>query len=671
MKYPRFKALPQLLLVACVAYAGTAVAIDVPVDLRGTEVRQNTVKWEWAPVAGAVKYEVTVNGEDKGTTRDTKFYSYDLGTGEHVMFVRAVDGNGDQSAPTVTVKINVSSQFSFGTHGRSSLVTEGSSNAASGSFGVPQNPTGVESGYETIQWQWDAVSGAVAYEVTVDGIRVGTTGDTSWESKDMWKGGHSMTVKAVNSSGDMSSQSITAKTTVTGNAGSADTSSSRLVGSTSSSSAFGKVQGLRANELSGNDVQWQWDAVSGAVEYEVTIDGLLAGNTSSTEWVSDDLWTGTHSLTVKAIDDSGSKTEQSETLRFEVTGNGSGSATTSNPVAENQSSPAPPPAQNEGGDPDAANVQSLIDPASYDYSEVSNKSGYELVFSDEFNGTALNPYRWHSQLRWDGEWNGERYEYRIINGEDQFYVNVLSPDPEHQSDIVPVYNPFKFNGSHMSIKAKLNPLNDTERRVTHGKLDDIVHQQPFLSGAISTHEKFAQKYGYFEARIKIPSHVGTFPAFWLFHERRAWEGTQRTEIDIMENLGHAPEYVYNSFHYFKNVTETYGGDANFIKPKPSGQIYNGTDFSRDFHVYAVEWSPGKITWFIDGQKVSELYESEADYEELYLMINLAMGGNWTNFPSNAGGLGRSSSERFPTANDLREFSDPELQIDYVRVYRGK
>jgi beta-glucanase (GH16 family) len=368
-------------------------------------------------------------------------------------------------------------------------------------------------------------------------------------------------------------------------------------------------------------------------------------------------------LTVRAVNGAGAKSQQSDTLKFTVTGN----------VGENVAarSPAPPPPQNRTGNPDAANVQSLIDPASYNYSEVSNKAGYELVFSDEFNGTALNPYRWHSQLRWDGEWNGERYEYRIINGEDQFYVNVLSPDPEHQREIVPVYNPFKFNGSTLRIQAARNPLRNRVRTRTHGKLDDIVVQQPFLSGAISTHEKFAQKYGYFEARIKIPSHVGTFPAFWLFHARRAWEGTQRTEIDIMENLGHAPHYIYNSFHYFKNVTRTYSGDANFIKPKPSGQIFTGIDYSQDFHTYSVRWDPGKITWFIDGVQTSELYEGEADYEELYVMLNLAIGGNWTNFPKNAGGLGRPGDQRYPTDNDINIFKNPSLEIDYVRVYKRR
>ncbi len=669
--------LPLHMALAGALVAGSAFAVDTPRDLRGTEIRQNTVKWEWAPVEGAVGYIVTVNGVEQGRSRAPMFYSYNLFAGNHTMDVRAVDASGAVSGRTQVATISTNTTFSFATHSVSTLGSQPANDGASqasGVFGAPANPRGSEVSPSTVRWEWDAVSGATQYAVTVDGQDVGTTGETSWTSNNLWRGEHSMHVKAVDASGNRSEQSRTSKIIVTGQGSGSLVATSSATAGPNASLAASMVDGLRANEFAGNDVKWQWNAMPDAVQYEVTVDGQVAGNTGSLEWISRNLFTGEHSLTVKAIDSSGAKSVQSETLKFRVTGNGSGSAS--------GAGASPPPAQNgvvqgasvqptSSGDRNAASVQSLIDPASYNYSEVSNKAGYELVFSDEFNGTSLNPYRWHSQLRWDGEWNGERYEYRVVNGEDQFYVNVLGPDEEHQRKVVPVYNPFKFNGSSMAIQAIVNPLKDREKKRTHGKLDDIVHQQQFLSGAISTHEKFAQKYGYFEARIKIPSQEGTFPAFWLFHEKRAWEGTQRTEIDVMENLGHAPQFIYNSFHYFTNVSRYYGGDANFIKPKPSGQIYTGIDYSQDFHTYSVEWSPGKVTWFIDGVQTSQLYNGNVDFEELYVMINLAMGGNWTNFPANAGGLGRPGSERFPTARDVSEFRNPKLEIDYVRVYRRK
>lgn len=570
--------LPLILLAVLGTHAGSVLAIDTPRDLRGTEIRQNTVKWEWSPVDGAVAYEVTLNGQRQAPTQHTKFYTYDHAPGQHSFFVQAVDADGNVSNPTQQAQLSTSVTFQFGTHGRSVLV------------GTPPAAAG---------------SSAPAAAASTDFSRI-------------------------------------------------------------------QVQGLRSDEYSGSDVRWQWNSLDGAVNYEVTIDGMVAGTTANTEWISRDLWEGTHSLTVKGINSAGTKTEQSDTLKIEVSGNGSGSIPGDPaPAAEIQSdavTSAPPP-QNNGGDPNAANIQALIDPDSWNYREVYQKEGYELVFSDEFNGTALNPYRWSSQLRWDGEFNGERYEYRVVNGEDQFYVNILSSDEEHLRKVAPVFNPFKFNGNRLAIQAIKNPLKTSNDKRSYGSLDEMVSQQNFLSGVIASHGKFSQKYGYFEARIKIPSHVGAFPAFWLFHERRAWEGTQRTEIDVMENLGHAPHYIYNSFHFFKNVNEYYGGDANFIKPYPSGQVFTGTDYSQDFHVYAVEWTPNKIVWLIDGVKVSELEHPEVNFEELYVKLNLAMGGNWTNFPANAGGLGRSASERFPNPSDLNNFNSPMLEIDYVRAYK--
>ena len=422
----------------------------------------------------------------------------------------------------------------------------------------------------------------------------------------------------------------------------------------------------RGTEVGQSLVKWEWNSVPGAVSYEVTVDGIYAGTTADTHYSSNSLWIGEHSMTVKAVDSSGARSEQSNTRKINVNGNVTSSNTTTTASASSSLAPPPP-----SGDSNAANVESLIDPASYSYPEINQKSGFELVFSDEFNGSALNPYRWHTQLRWDGEFNGERYEYRVINGEDQFYVNIFSDDQEHKDTIVPQYNPFQFDGSRLAIRATKNPLKTNNNERTYGSLSEMSSQQNFLSGAIATHNKFSQKYGYFEARIKIPSHEGTFPAFWLFHNKRAWEGTQRTEIDIMENLGHAPWYIYNSAHYFKNVSASYYGDANFLKPRPNGQIYTGTDYSQNYHVYAVKWEPGRVTWYIDDQQVSVLEDDEINFEELYVKLNLAMGGNWTNFPANAGGLGRASNDHFPNQNDLDNFSNPALEIDYVRVYRAK
>lgn len=531
----------------------------------------------------------------------------------------------------------------------------------------PNNPRATVQNSTQVQWEWDWVNGADQFEVTVNGQYRGVTRDPSFNTNDLWPGEHSMSVKAIDQNGQYSNPSITVKAnTAVGTSDnpvavqSAQAQTSERAAT--SSGSVGIPANLTVREVEQSTVQWQWGWTPGAASYEITVDGANVGTTSDTQFYSRNLWPGEHSLTVRAISDSGQYSESSNTIKAIVSANFNGA------------SAAPPPPQNDAdstSNPVASTDTGRIDPASYSYGEVYEKQGYELSFSDEFNNSNLNRNRWNTQLRWDGEFNGERQEYRVINGENQFYVNTFSDDQDHLNFVVPQHDPFEFNGSRLAIRAIRNPLKTNNNKNGHGPLRDMVAQQDFLSGAISTYDKFTQKYGYFEARIKIPSHVGTFPAFWLHHQKRKYEGTRRTEIDIMENLGHAPWYIYNSFHYFDNVSASYGGDANFVKPQPEGQIYTGTDYSSDYHTYAVEWEPGHVTWLIDGQKVSELYNDNVNYEDLYLILNMAVGGYWTNYPASSGGLGRNNNDYFPNQNDLNTFSNPALEIDYVRVYKRK
>jgi len=74
----------------------------------------------------------------------------------------------------------------------------------------------------------------------------------------------------------------------------------------------------------------------------------------------------------------------------------------------------------------------------------------------------------------------------------------------------------------------------------------------------------------------------------------------------MENLGHAPGIVYNTFHYYDYVSVDNPGQGTALKPEPSGRASVGGNFSDNFHVYAVDWRPGSIVWLIDGNPVSWL-----------------------------------------------------------------
>ncbi len=641
--------------------------LPAPRDPRGTVVRAGESKWEWARVEGAGQYEVFVNNNPVGLTTDLYVYTPGLSAGEHTMKVRAVDNNGGRSADSAIARVTIaggsgSSNNTSSNASSGNATSRSSDNTGSNNLAAPRDPRGTRVRPGEIKWEWAQVSGASGYEVTVNG----TTYNASplfLYTKNLPIGEHTMTVKALTSDGRTSPASNQAKAStwengpggpiVNNQSQSQSTQSTQSTQSNESADvAVNTPTNVRGTQISDIEIKWEWQEVPGATGYQPYLNGSAANITQDGHLYTGNLPSGDHSFSVAAVDAQGRHTAQSVSAVVTLNGN----------FSDTSSGVAPPPPANDNG---------LIDPASWNYSEVSQKPGYELVFSDEFNSNALNRNRWNTQLRWDGSYNGERYEYRLINGESQFYVNTYSEDPAHLDKVASVYNPFEFDGNRLAIRAIKNPLKNRDTKRLYGPLDDIYQQQPFLSGAISTYDKFSQKYGYYEARIKIPSHEGTFPAFWLHHQRREWEGTNKTEIDIMENLGHRTDYVYTAGHYYTGVSETHGGTAHAIKPSPQGQIHTGTYYSDDYHVYAAEWSPGVIRYMIDGQQVSEIRNGAFDHEPLYMIFNLAVGGIWFNMPTNAGGSGRSSDNRFPTQQDIDTWGNPALEIDWVRVYKAQ
>lgn len=139
---------------------------------------------------------------------------------------------------------------------------------------------------------------------------------------------------------------------------------------------------------------------------------------------------------------------------------------------------------------------------------------------------------------------------------------------------------------------------------------------PYTSGMIATKQSYDYKFGYFEVNAKAPSGQGLWPAIWL-KSRKHWP----PEIDIMEILGHNPKQIYISQHWKENNNPH----------KFKSICINGTDFSKSFHKYAVEWTRNRITWYIDG---TQLYSSVKNIpqEPLMLIINLAVGGTMPGNP---------------------------------------
>jgi beta-glucanase (GH16 family) len=173
----------------------------------------------------------------------------------------------------------------------------------------------------------------------------------------------------------------------------------------------------------------------------------------------------------------------------------------------------------------------------------------------------------------------------------------------------------------------------------------------YTSARLKTQGLFAQAYGRFEVRLKVPHGQGIWPAFWMLGSDIDGVGWPICgEIDVMENIGREPLAVHGTLH-----GPGYSGGSGIGAPYslPSGQR-----FADDFHVFAVEWEANAIRWYVDGA----LYQTRTPGDlpggarwvfdhPFFIILNVAVGGSWPGSPD--------ASTVFPQ----------RMLVDYVRVYQ--
>lgn len=239
------------------------------------------------------------------------------------------------------------------------------------------------------------------------------------------------------------------------------------------------------------------------------------------------------------------------------------------------------------------------------------ESEWNLIWSEEFDDSEIDLNTWNHELL-NGQQTG--------NNELQHYTN-------HPG------NSF-INDGKLVIKAT----------------EEEYKGHAFTSARMTTQDKFSFKYGRVEARIKIPSTKGIWPAFWMMPQESVYGGWPHSgEIDIMESVNLANE-TYGTIHY-GTPGHTHSGGAY--------QPDEGIMMSDDFHVYGLEWEPNELRWYVDG----ELYSTKNDWmttrapypapfdQEFYLILNVAVGGNWPGSPDD--------SSTFPQT----------MEVDWIRVYQ--
>ncbi|OQR93736.1 hypothetical protein ACHHYP_02325 [Achlya hypogyna] len=172
----------------------------------------------------------------------------------------------------------------------------------------------------------------------------------------------------------------------------------------------------------------------------------------------------------------------------------------------------------------------------------------------------------------------------------------------------------------------------------------------YRSGKVDSAHFFAQQYGRFEARIKLPVGRGML----MPHGGRCWPTDG--EIDIMEYVGQFPNHIHGNYHFGPSCNHNLHDDQNVcgVTGKPKKVVLNDA-----YHIYAVEWTPTSLVWFFDGQLYYKLDSSQCKNKKLffipnkpfYIIFNLAVGGSWPGSPT--------AATIFPQ----------RMYVDYVRVYK--
>jgi len=237
------------------------------------------------------------------------------------------------------------------------------------------------------------------------------------------------------------------------------------------------------------------------------------------------------------------------------------------------------------------------------------KSNWKLVWSDDFNGTAIDSSKWSKVEAGKSDWN------------------------KHMSSNSGCYT---LSDGKLFLRGIKNP-------------DTTIDTRPYLTGGIWSKTKFAFQYGKIEICAKLECAQGSWPAMWMLAEKDKYgKYPKNGEIDIMEHLNF-DSIIYQTTHSYYTLE---------LKQDNNPPHYGTAKMKlNEFNVFGLEWYPDKLVFTLNGVKtftyprILHVDSSQWPYDQpFYILIDQQLGGNW---------VGKINADHLPV----------QMIVDWVKVYQ--
>lgn len=260
---------------------------------------------------------------------------------------------------------------------------------------------------------------------------------------------------------------------------------------------------------------------------------------------------------------------------------------------------------------------------------------FTLVWSDEFDGDALDTskwgYEWWVTMRKGGYWHED-----MVSVED----------------------------GNLIIRAQYldRPLENRYYDKWHDQINFEEYKPGWYTGQVVTRGKYEQCYGYYEVRCMLPAATGLWSAFWMMNEgvyNVDGSGQDGTEVDVFESFNYKDHWwgndcVSTGIHY-----DGYGeneGSASI------GRYFVENDPYTEYNTYGVEWNPDEYIFYINGKETGRLSAGGVSQNPEYLLLSVEFAGE--NGVQNSDRHGTGKIDLTPEENWPAEF-----KVDYVRCYQ--